>query len=292
MTAFSVLLPVYAGDDPAFFTRALESVSIDQSLKPDEIVIVRDGEVSDEIEAILDAAIDGSAVGGVPVTVVRIGHNRGLADALVEGLKACRYEIVARADADDISLPHRFATQIPVIVGDGGEPLDLLGAAIQEFETEAGPRGVVRVLPTTPEKITEMARFRDPFNHPTVVYRKAAVARAGGYRRLAKMEDYWLFVRMLQTGSRVANLAEPLVLYRVGAGAYQRRGGEEMLRSEIELQRAFMTSGFVTRRQGLRNIVVRGGYRLVPTWARKPAYRIMVRHGRGRVPAEKRPQPR
>ncbi|SPF69153.1 Glycosyl transferase family 2 [Propionibacterium ruminifibrarum] len=289
MTAFSVLLPVYAGDDPAFFTRALRSVSIDQSLKPDEIVIVRDGEVSDEIEAILDAAIDGSAVGGVPVTVVRIGHNRGLADALVEGLKACRYEIVARADADDISLPHRFATQIPVIVGDGGEPLDLLGAAIQEFETEAGPRGVVRVLPTTPEKITEMARFRDPFNHPTVVYRKAAVARAGGYRRLAKMEDYWLFVRMLQTGSRVANLAEPLVLYRVGAGAYQRRGGEEMLRSEIELQRAFMTSGFVTRRQGLRNIVVRGGYRLVPTWARKPAYRIMVRHGRGRVQTKGRP---
>ena len=136
MTAFSVLLPVYAGDDPAFFARALRSVSTEQTLRPDEIVIVRDGEVSDGIEAVLDAAIDGSAVGDVPVTVVRIGHNRGLAAALVEGLKACRYEIVARADADDISLPRRFATQIPLVVGgDDEEPLDLLGAAIQEFVT-------------------------------------------------------------------------------------------------------------------------------------------------------------
>ncbi|WP_316668474.1 glycosyltransferase [uncultured Propionibacterium sp.] len=281
MTAFSVLLPVYAGDDPVFFTRALRSVSTDQTLRPDEIVIVRDGEVSDEIEAVLDAAIKGTATGDVPVTVVRIGHNRGLADALDEGLKACRYEIVARADADDISLPERFATQIPLVVGeDAGEPLDLLGAAIQEFESESGPRGMVRPLPTDREQIRRLARFRDPFNHPSVIYRKAAVARAGGYRKLARMEDYWLFVRMLQTGSRVANLAEPLVLYRIGAGAYQRRGGSEMLRSEIELQRALMRSGFIGRGQGLRNIVVRGLYRLIPTWIRRPAYRIMVRRGR------------
>lgn len=277
MTAFSVLLPVYAGDDPAFFARALRSVSTEQTLRPDEIVIVRDGEVSDGIEAVLDAAIDGSAVGGVPVTVVRIGHNRGLAAALVEGLKACRYEIVARADADDISLPQRFATQIPLVVGgDDEEPLDLLGAAIQEFESEERPAGLVRELPAEPERIRRMARFRDPFNHPTVVYRKAAVARAGGYQPLSKMEDYWLFVRMLQTGSRVANLTEPLVLYRVGAGAYQRRGGGEMLRSEIALQRAFVASGFISRGQGLRNIVVRGGYRLVPTGVRRPVYRLMV----------------
>lgn len=282
MTAFSVLLPVYAGDDPAFFTRALRSVSTDQNLQPDEIVVVRDGPVAAETEAVLDAAIDGSAVDGVPVTVVRIGHNRGLADALVEGLRACRYEIVARADADDISLPQRFATQIPLIVGDEDEPLDLLGAAIQEFESESGPPGVVRRLPTGQEQIAEMARFRDPFNHPTVVYRKTAVARAGGYRRLAKMEDYWLFVRMLQTGSRVANLAEPLVLYRTGAGAYQRRGGGEMLRSELELQRALLSSGFTTRRQGLRNVVVRGGYRLVPTGVRRPVYRFMVGRGNRR----------
>ena len=74
----------------------------------------------------------------------------------------------------------------------------------------------------------------------------------------------------------MANLAEPLVLYRVGAGAYQRRGGGEMLRSEIALQRAFVASGFISRGQGLRNIVVRGGYRLVPTGVRRPVYRLMV----------------
>lgn len=278
MTDFSVLLPVYRADNSAYFARALRSVSADQSLRPSEIVIVRDGPVPGGLERLIDASLDGEAVDGVPVVAVRIGHNRGLAGALVEGLRACRHEIVARADADDISLPSRFAAQLPLVAGSAGcPPLDLLGAAIQEFDKDEHTPGMVRVLPGTADEIRRVARFRDPFNHPTVVYRKTAVAGAGGYQTLAKMEDYWLFARMLQHGARVANLDEPLVLYRVGAGAYRRRGGVEMLRSEIALQRAFVSSGFVSRTQGARNIVVRGGYRLVPTPIRQAAYRVMVR---------------
>ncbi|MFT8395653.1 glycosyltransferase [Propionibacterium sp.] len=278
MTGFSVLLPVYAGDDPAYFARALRSVSADQLRRPAEIVIVRDGPVPASVERLIDAALAGEPVDGVPVVAVRIGHNRGLAGALAEGLKACRHEIVARADADDISLPGRFAAQLSAVTGeDGRRPLDLLGAAIQEFETDEESPGIVRVLPAEADEIRQVARFRDPFNHPTVVYRRSAVAAAGGYQTLAKMEDYWLFARMLQSGARVANLTEPLVLYRVGAGAYRRRGGVEMLHSEIRLQHAFIGSGFVSRAQAARNVVVRGGYRLVPTAVRQLAYRTMMR---------------
>lgn len=281
-TDFSVLLPVYAGDRPAFFARALRSVSADQHLRPAQIVIVRDGPVPTALERLIDASLDGEAVAGVPVVAVRIGRNRGLAGALAQGLRACRHEIVARADADDISLPGRFAAQIPLVAGDGGgDPLDLLGAAIREFDSDERAPGVVRVLPADADEIRRVARFRDPFNHPTVVYRKTAVAAAGGYRELAKMEDYWLFARMLQAGARVGNLEEPLVLYRVGAGAYRRRGGVEMLRSELALQRALTRSGFVSPAQGVRNVVVRGGYRLVPTPVRQWGYRTMMRWAGG-----------
>ncbi len=88
------------------------------------------------------------------------------------------------------------------------------------------------------------------------------------------MEDYWLFMRMLESGVVADNLAEPLVLYRVGAGAYARRGGRELLRSEIELQRRMRAAGYVTRAQYVRNVAVRGGYRLVPESVRSLVYRM------------------
>ncbi|WP_205739725.1 glycosyltransferase [Georgenia sp. SYP-B2076] len=272
---FSVLLPVYRGDTAAHFERAVRSVTVDQVLRPSELVVVRDGPVGPALAAVLEALVSGAATspaGDVPVTILQLGRNQGLARALERGLAACAHEIVARADADDISLPDRFATQIPLVVGG----LDLLGSAITEFEDDEACRGLTRVLPERADDIAATARFRDPFNHPSVVYRRAAVQRAGGYRHLDLMEDYWLFARMIAAGARVGNVSQPLVLYRVGAGAYRRRGGWKLLRSEVALQRRFRAAGFTTTAQFVRNVAVRGGYRFVPELVRKVAYRRMV----------------
>lgn len=270
---FSVLLPVYARDDPAFFTRAVTSVTREQTLRPDELVVVVDGPVPGALAAVLDRLDAGELTGGVGVRIVALERNVGLARALEAGLDACRHEIVARADADDISLPRRFARQVP-LVADG---LDLLGSAITEFEADETRAGMTRTLPADADAIAAMARFRDPFNHPSVVYRRSAVATAGGYVHLDKMEDYWLFVRMIASGARVANVTEPLVLYRVGAGAYGRRGGTALFTSELRLQWLMLRSGFTTPTQALRNVAVRGVYRFVPARLRRAAYRRMVR---------------
>ncbi|MDT7579561.1 MAG: hypothetical protein QOK35_825, partial [Pseudonocardiales bacterium] len=113
-------------------------------------------------------------------------------------------------------------------------------------------------------------------NHPTVVYRRDCVRSVGGYGDFAHMEDYLLWAKMILAGARVANVAEPPVLYRVGAGAYRRRGGLAQLRTELGLQRRLRGLGFTTRAQFVRNVVVRGGYRLVPEGVRRVAYRRMV----------------
>jgi hypothetical protein len=109
-----------------------------------------------------------------------------------------------------------------------------------------------------------------------VVYRRSAVQAAGGYTHLALMEDYLLFARMVEAGARPGNLAEPLVHYRVGAGAYARRGGRQLLRSELALQRRFRELGLTTRTEYVRNVAVRGGYRLVPETLRRAAYRALI----------------
>lgn len=277
--AFTVLLPVYAGDRPDFLRRAFESATLEQTVRPDHVVVVRDGPVGPELAAALDDLVASSTV---PTVVVPLERNVGLARALDAGLQHCPTEIVARVDADDVSLPRRFAVQVPMVAAGA----DLVGSAIAEFVDDERELGLVRVPPLTAAQISRQARFASPFNHPSVVYRRSAVAAAGGYRELERMEDYWLFARMIAAGARTANVAEPLVLYRVGAGAYTRRGGAAMLRSELTLQRHLRATGFVSTAQALRNVVVRGGYRLVPVALRRAAYRLMRRSDSpGRRPA-------
>ena len=271
-TEFSLLLPVYERDDPAHFRRAFSSSVDEQTRPPTEVVLVRDGPVPTDLAAALDAAAAESAV---PVTRVDLAANVGLAEALEAGLRACRFDVVARMDADDVSLPERFAVQLPVIESGA----DLVGAALEEFHSDEDDVVGLRRQPTDPHQIRSRARFHDPFNHPTVVFRKSAVAAAGGYLALPLMEDYWLFARMIQSGAQVANVPQPLVKYRVGAGAYARRGGWDLVRSEATLQGHLRRSGFVTGPQYLRNLAVRGGYRLVPESMRRAAYRrLFARH--------------
>ena len=270
---FSLLVPVYDGDRPDYLRRAFRSAVGDQRLRPDQVVIVRDGPVRDELAQCLSEL---QASSPVPVTLVPLERNSGLGPALDRGLAACRHDVVARQDADDVSMPHRFEVELPLM-----ENADIVGSGLLEFVTDTDEIVGQRVPPTDPGQIQRYARMHDPFNHPTVVYRRRAVLAAGGYGDLPRMEDYALFARMLLGGARAVNVPEPLVFYRVGEAAFKRRGGRELLRSELRLQREFRRIGFTSRSQYARNIVIRGGYRLVPWWCRRAVYRPVLSRRRG-----------
>ena len=122
-----------------------------------------------------------------------------------------------------------------------------------------------------------MIRFRDPFNHPTVVYRRSAVLAAGGYTDMALMEDYLLFTRMVEAGARPGEPggAAGLLPCRRPAPT-PAAAAAELLRSELALQRRFRELGITSRGEYLRNVAVRGGYRLVPESVRKVAYRRLL----------------
>src|SRR5262245_29421759 len=266
--SFSLLMPVYGGDHPDHLRRAFRSAVDDQTVRPDQVVIVRDGPVGEELAACLDHVI---AASPVPVTFVPLEENGGLGPALDQGLAACWFDVVARMDADDIAMPHRFEIELALIAG-----ADIVGSGLVEFVTDTDDIVGQRVPPTEPERICRYARVADPFHHPTVVYRRSLVLAAGGYGDLPLMEDYALFARMLVLGARPLNVAEPLIFYRVGTAAFRRRGGRRLLYSELALQREFRRSGFITRAEYLRNILIRGGYRLIPWWFRRALYRPVV----------------
>ncbi|MGP4027575.1 glycosyltransferase [Actinomadura sp. 3N407] len=267
--AFTLLMTVYGGDRAEHVRAAFRSAVDEQTLRPDQVVLVQDGPVPPELAACLRELVTGSAV---EVSFVHLERNRGLGPALDAGLQAARHDIVARMDADDVAMPHRFQTQVPLVRAGA----DLVGAGLLEFSADISDIVGQRIPPSDPNDIASYSRLHDPFNHPTVVYRRSAVVAAGGYGDLPLMEDYWLFVRMIANGARVVNVAEPLVYYRVGDGAYERRGGRDLLRSELRLQRQMLHEGFISQPQYWRNVLVRGGYRLVPTMIRKPFYRRVV----------------
>jgi glycosyltransferase involved in cell wall biosynthesis len=267
---FTLLLSVWDGDQPEHLLQAFCSAVDEQTLRPAQVVIVRDGPVRDDLAACLT---DLHKTSPVPVTLVPLDSNRGLGPALDAGMAASQFDVIARMDADDVAMPHRFEVQIPLIA-----EADIVGAGLLEFVGDIDNVVGQRVPPTDPEQIQRYARMHDPFNHPTVIYRRQAVQAAGGYGDLPLMEDYALFARMLQNGARAVNVAEPLVYYRVGATAFKRRGGADLLRSELRLQREFRRQGFTTPGEYARNVMVRGGYRLIPWWARRAVYKPMVAH--------------
>jgi hypothetical protein len=267
--SFSLLLPVYAGDRADFLRAAFASAVVDQTRRPAEVLVVQDGPVGAELATALEEL---TASSPVPVRRLVLDSNAGLGPALDAGLAACAHDVVARMDADDICVPQRFERQLPLLEAGA----DIVGSALMEFVDDIDTVVQVRVPPLDPDWIRSASLFRDPFNHPTVVYRRRAVQHAGGYQDLPLMEDYLLFARMLADGAQPANLAEPLVYYRVGAGAYARRGGMALLSSELALQRRFRELGLTSRRQYARNVLVRGGYRLVPEPVRRVAYRRLI----------------
>jgi glycosyltransferase involved in cell wall biosynthesis len=267
---FSLLLSVYDGDRPDYIRRAFRSAVDDQTVRPDQVVIVRDGPVRAELTECLDEL---QARSPVPVTLVSLQRNSGLGPALDLGLAASWFDVVARMDADDVSMPHRFEVELPLI-----QDADIVGAGLLEFVADTDDIVGQRVPPTDPGQIQRYARMHDPFNHPTVVYRRHAVLAAGGYGDLPLMEDYALFARMLAGGARAINVAEPLVFYRVGARSFKRRGGAALLRSELRLQREFRRQRFISRAEYMRNVMIRGGYRLIPWWCRRAVYRPIFAH--------------
>ncbi len=268
-TPFSLLMSLYDKESPASLMCALHSVR-DQSFGPSEIILVIDGPIGTELEQVVNTFIN-----SLPIKQVKLEKNVGLASALNTGLQHCTNELVARFDTDDWCAPERFYTQIHEM--EKRLDVDVLGSWIEEFEDDPQILIGSRIVPLTHEQIAKFARSRNPMNHMTVIYKKSAVLKVGGYEHLDLMEDYWLWARMMMHGSKFANLPIALVHARAGSSLLKRRGGMRYVRSEIKAQELFWGSGFISLNQLIFNLTLRLLPRLVPGSIRGVIYHYMLR---------------
>lgn len=230
---FSVAMCVYGGDNPEWFDRALQSITIEQTVKPDEIVIVVDGPVPKKIRNVLDKYADINQE--YHLNVIWLKENKGLGNALRVAVENCTHEIIARMDSDDVSISDRFEQQMSAMMSD--DSIDIIGGDITEFIGAEDHVIGVRKVPVSDEDIRKYMRTRCPYNHMAVMYKKKAVQEAGGYLDWHYDEDYYLWLRMMESGAVFANTGTVLVNVRVGEDMYQRRGGFKYFKSEAKLQK-------------------------------------------------------
>lgn len=234
---YSVLMSIYYKENPQYFKMSIDSM-LNQTLKPDQIVIVKDGKLTDELDRIIDYY---AARNPGLFTIVALDDNIGLGMALNEGLKKCRNELVARMDTDDISLPERCEAQVRMFRED--PQLSIVGTMIDEFYDD--PECIVssRIVPTEQKDIVKFMRRRSPFNHPTVMFKKSEVLRCGGYGNLRKKQDLDLFSRMINSGCKAANINESLLLFRSNEDNFKRRKSWAYCKSYIEVEYTILKRG-------------------------------------------------
>ena len=241
---------------PKHFRKSLDSV-LGQTRPAEEIVVVEDGPLAESHNALLkDAALRHPGL-----LRIRLTTNQGAGVANQAGLRAARGEWIAKADADDISVPGRFEAQLAELARSGA---DLCGSAMLEFDGDPTNAVARREAPLDHESIARKMRTNNPINHPTAMYRRSAALDCGGYPDLRLMQDYVLFARMLASGAQMTNLSEPLVLFRAGDGLHRRRSGRGFSHLERQVQHELRTLGLVGHVRASFNFVLRMTYRRLP----------------------------
>lgn len=268
---YSVLMSVYHKEKPEFLKQSMESM-FQQTVPTNDFVLVCDGPLNNALDTVINEM---QKLFGERLKVVRLAKNGGLGNALNEGIKHCKNELVARMDSDDIAYPDRCERQIEVFKR--YPEISICSGIVEEFTDNPSIIDARRVPPETNAEIIEFAKMRNPFNHPCVMYKKYAVEAVGSYQDFYLLEDYYLWLRMLMADYQGYNLQEPLLHMRAGSEMYLRRAGWKYAKTQAKLFKFMKAQGFIGNGQYIKSCVIRIGSALAPNCLRKFMFEKVLR---------------
>ena len=244
---FSVLMSVYHKDNPQWLKQAIDSV-LNNTIKPNQIVLVVDGQIPNELEQVIAEYKN-------KLDILRLEKNSGLGIALQQGILKCKYPLVARMDSDDISLPNRFELQLKEF--ENNLNLTIVGGYIQEFDSQTNEKTSIRKVPLDDTEIKNYLKTRSPFNHPTVMFKKEDILKAGNYQTFYQMEDYYLWARLVKANFQMKNIPEILLNFRTDKNMFARRGSYKYFKSNKEVSKQMLKMKIINYPYYVFNILVR-----------------------------------
>lgn len=260
---FSVLMCVYDKEESSNLDSSLHSI-FDQTIKPNQVVVVQDGPLRKELTDILDK---------YKIERIELKEKVGLTNGLNIGLTKCKYNLVARMDSDDICMKNRFELLLREFSKD--KKLVLAGGQIIEFDNNGLRKK--RIVPTNKKDIYNFSKKRNPFNHMSVMYRKDIILKLGGYPKEEYFEDYYLWTKVLGKGYNVKNIDDIIIKARSGNKHIKRRGGLKYIKHIYKFEKDLYNDGFINYIEFITNLSERIIISILPNGLRKMIYSIFLR---------------
>jgi glycosyltransferase involved in cell wall biosynthesis len=237
---YSVLMPLWYKEKPEFLRASIASMA-KQTIPPAEFVLVRDHEIPQELLKVIE-----QSVGNIPVNYVDAYElfGQGLGAILARGVEHCSYELIARMDSDDIAFPDRCEKQLNMF--DKYPDVGIIGGIVAEFSDTPEKITSYRIVPEKHNDIIKFAKFRTPFNQPSVMFRKSIILYIGNYNaEYKKYEDCELWFRFLKNGYIGYNIPEPIVYYRAGSHLIKNRSEKDHYKCVMKLKKEMKKEKFI-----------------------------------------------
>lgn len=263
-------MSVYKNEKSDYLDLSLKSI-INQTLKPNEIVLVEDGPIPEKLEKII---MKYKAAFANDFKIIKSSQNQGLGASLRLGTKYVSTNWIARMDTDDYSVPDRFEKQLKVI--NERPNVAIVGGQVKEFSLELNNIVGQRHVPVNKKEIRDFTKWRSPFNHPTVIINKKALENVGGYVPFGNLEDYYLWARLVANNYDVKNISDVLVYMRVDGGMYSRRGNFRNIKYFYKLRRYLNETKLVSNYEEIFGDLVMSINIIIPSWIRKKIYTIFL----------------
>ena len=268
---YSVLMSVYSKEKPEWLDLSMRCM-FDQTIKPSEFVLVEDGKLTDELYQVIDKYKQ-----KYPeiLKIVIIPENVGLGLALKKGIEECSYEYIARMDSDDYCLPERIERELEIFKKNPN--FGMVGTNVSEFIDNIENVICNVILPETNEEIIAFSKKRNPFRHPSILFKKSEVLKAGNYRDFHLCEDYDLWLRMIRNDCLCYNVQGIYVFVRIGKDFYKRRGGKKYFESIKKLKKEQLEIGYFSKVEYLKSIIPHAIVCFMPNYMRDFVYRRFLR---------------
>lgn len=268
---YSVLMSVYYKENPKWFDESVRSI-FNQTIRPNELVLVEDGPLTNELYEVVEKY---SKEYPSEFKVVKLDKNVGLGPALKKGVEECSNEYIARMDSDDYSMPKRIEKEFEIFKK--YPDIGIVGTNVSEFIDSIDSVVCNVILPEKNDEIVKFSKKRNPFRHPSIMFKKSEVIRAGNYREYYLCEDYDLWLRMIRSGSKCYNIQDILTYMRIGEDFYKRRGGHKYFKSIRKFKKEQLENGYFTRMEYLKTIIPHAIVCYIPNGLRDFVYKKLLR---------------
>ena len=268
---YSVLMSVYHKENPTWFDESIKSM-FEQTIKPNEFVLIEDGPLTKELYDVVEKY---KTKYPKEFKVVAIEKNVGLGPALKKGVEECSNEYIARMDSDDYSMPKRIEKEFEIF--EKYPDIGMVGTNVSEFIDSIDNVVCDVILPETNDDIIKFSKSRNPFRHPSVMFKKSEVLKAGNYREYYLCEDYDMWLRMIRNGCKCYNIQDIYVYMRISDDFYKRRGGIKYLKSINKFKKEQVKVGYFTHFEYLKSIIPHSIVCLMPNFMRDLIYKKLLR---------------